>query len=471
MGRVLVGSGSGGHWAVDGRHPWDLGSLGCGLAATSGAAGEIIPQILLTPSILNPNIWGHELEVPLLEPKPSRPASPPAFQEHRGVGPTVARPEGGRGHAGRTNDRTARAPHRRGPQEWGHPEFFRARCLSSPGRPLPDNVIQMPSRGDEPPPPPPPSEPQFDDLPAVCNTGDLLKLRLRPTQWLMRPYIPRGGIFLLYGKFGTNKTPIATEIALAVQDGRPLWGNQVTKGRVLFVQADTPSQIYAEERLKPLVVHRGTLDMDVLYCYPGFDIVKCATGQGSVHEMEMYTTLRGLHEANQYDLVMIDSLQSMHTLPDIETQSASIVYRTLAETLTGAAVGLIHHSRKTGDPNLPERESFAGNNAWMNRATSAIHVTYRNEADNEVRLTHVKCQASAQAEEIFLRVERNITHYLGDIVGEVMRDPKWEAAGTRAVDEELARRLRCSIRTAQRRRLDWIAKSAMEPEGVSPESP
>lgn len=314
---------------------------------------------------------------------------------------------------------------------------------------------------------PPPKEPQYDELPAICNTGDLLKLNLKPTQWLMRPYIPRGGIFLLFGKFGTNKTPIATEIALAVQDGRPLWGSKVAKGRVLFVQADTPSQIYAEERLKPMVLHRGTMDMDVLYCYPGFDIVKCASGQGSsVHEMEMFATLKGLHEDFKYDLVMIDSLQSMHTLPDIETQSASIVYRCLAETLPGAAIGLIHHSRKTGDPNLPERESFAGNNAWMNRATSAVHVTYRNEADNEVRLTHVKSQASAQAEEIFLRVEGNITHYLGDIVGEVMRDPKVTDAGVKAVDEELARRLRCSVRTAQRRRLDWIAKSANEPDAL-----
>lgn len=333
--------------------------------------------------------------------------------------------------------------------------------MSSQERPLPDNVV--PIRRDE----TPPQEPQYDELPAICNTGDLLKLRLKPTQWLIKPYIPRGGIFLLFGKFGTHKTPIATEIALAVQDGRSLWGSKVAKGRVLFVQADTPSQIYAEERLKPMVLHRGTMDMDVLYCYPGFDIVKCAAGQGSEHERDMYCSLKGLHEDFKYDLVMIDSLQSMHTLPDIETQSASIVYRTLAETLPGAAIGLIHHSRKTGDPNLPERESFAGNNAWMNRATSAVHVTYRNEADHEVRLTHVKSQASAQAEEIFLRVEGNITHFLGDVIGEVMRDPKFTDAGVKTVDEELARRLRCSVRTAQRRRLDWIAKSATDdPNGL-----
>ncbi len=304
--------------------------------------------------------------------------------------------------------------------------------------------------------------PAFDELPIVCSTGDLLKLNLAPTQWLMKPYLPKGGIFLLFGKFGTHKTPLATEIACAVQDGRPLWGRKVRQGRVLFVQADTPSAIYAMERLKPIVQYRGTFGMDVFYCYPGFDIPKCVAGVASVEEMAMYERLQALHAANQYDLIMIDSLQSMHSLPDIETQSASIFYGAVGRMLPGALVGFVHHARKISNPDMPEDESFAGNNAWMNRATSAIHVTYRNKSDHELRVSHTKCQAAAMAEPIFIRVEGNICHYLGDVIGEAMADPKLAALGTKALDEELGRRLKCSARTAQRRRLEWIANSASE---------
>src|SRR5712692_5192872 len=71
--------------------------------------------------------------------------------------------------------------------------------------------------------------------------GNELTSESPESAWLVRPFFPREGIVLLYGKKGAGKSPLTWALAESVATGQPWLGFPVeTTGPVLYIEADTP---------------------------------------------------------------------------------------------------------------------------------------------------------------------------------------------------------------------------------------
>jgi AAA domain len=70
---------------------------------------------------------------------------------------------------------------------------------------------------------------------------DVATLRAMPQPvqaYVIDPIVPRPGITLLHGRWGTGKTPVLVTEAVCVATGQPFLGLPVTQGPVLIIEAD-----------------------------------------------------------------------------------------------------------------------------------------------------------------------------------------------------------------------------------------
>lgn len=292
-------------------------------------------------------------------------------------------------------------------------------------------------------------------LPEFVHTADLRDLTLPPLEWLIDPFVIAGeGITFLHGRWGSFKTPIAYAMGAAVATGRPLWGLPVVKGRVLFVQVDTPRRVFFE-RARDLAGLYDVLDdpsavYDLFLGYPGLDLLKAHLGEGSAGDRRMHHTLKELHARHQYDLVVIDSLRPLHSRQDSDSDVPPLVYRAVQQTFPGASIVLIHHDRKSQADETEDqaRESFSGSQAWANHATVSVKIK-RTSDTKEVTLFHHKSQAGPTLEAPLPLV------MVGNLAtSEVDMIAKLEGSGLtgRALDAAIAEALGVTDRTARRKR-------------------
>lgn len=225
--------------------------------------------------------------------------------------------------------------------------------------------------------------------------------------------IPKVGTVMIHGKFGTYKTPLTATLAKALASGSELWDHQAERVKVLYIEADTPKPgIWPRlHKLKP-----GVDGLDFFFCYPGFDIIN---PNADPYNKALLKELANVYADHEYGVVFVDSLRTVHNLPEKENESPSRVYRAAAHLFPGATVVFVHHDRKSSpdwrsnslaseDPDL-ERETFSGAQAWMNLATTAAKVQRESTADTEyVRLIQSKSQVGEIMPPINLRVEDGI---------------------------------------------------------------
>jgi hypothetical protein len=301
-----------------------------------------------------------------------------------------------------------------------------------------------------PPSPAPPSP-----VPEFVHAPDLLTVELPPLRWLIDPFVVAGeGITFLHGRWGSFKTPIAYAMGAAVATGRPLWGLPVERGRVLFLQVDTPRRVFFE-RARDLAGLYGVLDdpsavYDLFLGYPGLDLLKAHLGEGTAGDREMHRKLKELHARHHYDLVVVDSLRPLHTRPDTDSEVPPMVYRAVQQTFPGASVVLIHHDRKSQADETEDqaRESFSGSQAWANHATISLKIK-RTSDTKEVTLFHHKSQAGPTLETpLQLVMVGNLATAEIDVIAGL------EGSGLkgRALDAAIAEALGVTDRTARRRR-------------------
>lgn len=299
-------------------------------------------------------------------------------------------------------------------------------------------------------------------------TADEVRIReLEEVKFFLESYIPESGIVLLYGKFGTYKTPVTFTMAKAVASGESLWGLQVTKASpVLYLEADSPSPVILA-RLKGILGEVEGLELDVAFQYPGVNIVAASRGIGTVIDKAYYHELWTAHKERNYKVVFVDALRGIHTLDDKESDTPHQVYSALTGLFPGAAIVIVHHDRKSGpdDTEDMQTESFSGSQAWINHATVGIKVAHHNRERSEVTLHHVKSQASELREKLVLRVTDGtkveaLHQKTVDSVAIVMTT--YPHLSSAEQDELIARDLGCSTRTAKKRRVEYLRAAGVE---------
>lgn len=195
-------------------------------------------------------------------------------------------------------------------------------------------------------------------------------------------------------------------------------------------------------------------NFDTYFAYPGLDFEACTLGIGaSKKDAELYAEITAAHKRNKYDLVIIDSLRTIHTRPDKDSEVPPLVYRAVQRSFPGASVLLIHHDRKAKQDESAEMglESFSGTQAWANHATVTLKVSKQGRAGKEITLQHSKSQAGPLLEDPLLLVSEDGIHIR--LAESFIEEFQQDGLKGRELDEAVAETLGVSISTARRRRL------------------
>lgn len=70
------------------------------------------------------------------------------------------------------------------------------------------------------------------------SVADLKNKPIKPREWVVRDWIPRGQPTLLYGDGGTGKSLVAMQLQIAVALGQPWFGLQTTQGKSQYISAE-----------------------------------------------------------------------------------------------------------------------------------------------------------------------------------------------------------------------------------------
>jgi hypothetical protein len=282
-------------------------------------------------------------------------------------------------------------------------------------------------------------------------------------------YIPQEGIVLLYGKYGTYKTPLTVNLAKAIATGQEFLGLETKQASpLLYVELDSPKQVILP-RLKQIGL-KG-VPADFAFCFPGFD---CVRPNSSPWNSEVYATLSAAHREKKYRVVFIDALRGVHNLPAEASETPHQVYRALSLLFPGAVILVIHHDRKTkfergigiDAQEEMEAESFSGSQAWINHATVALKIAHHNKRHRQIVLSHVKSQASELQPPLMVQVQdgagfSSVSHITNEGVQTALNQISISATA-REKDRAIAEYFGVSERTARNHRLEYDAAQKTE---------
>lgn len=177
-------------------------------------------------------------------------------------------------------------------------------------------------------------------MPKIVNGADYLALPSSPETYLIDPLLPSGGALLLYGDPKVGKSYAALQLAEAIQNGDHWLGFPTRQGRVVYVQLDTPRNVW-QSRVRDLQV-RGQLispphftDRELLDAWP-FDILR----------PDHLIMLRDELQAIEPDLVIIDTLRESHSADENDSTEMQKAIAALVAATQPAALCLISHARK-----------------------------------------------------------------------------------------------------------------------------
>jgi len=276
-------------------------------------------------------------------------------------------------------------------------------------------------------------------------------------KWYVENYIPEEGIVLVFGKYGTYKTPITLNMAKAIETGQgELWGLAVRQASpILYISADTPPRIVHPRMTNLGLMQCSGLDI-ALNAYPGIDVVNL---QAPTQEAQKARDLQTLHQNKGYKVVFVDSLRAVHNLDDKESNNARQVYGALARVFSGATVVVIHHARKDNPDETDDMrdEGFSGSQALMNHATVGIRVVHSNKKKNQVMLRHVKSQAGPLQAALELTIKDEVACVKDDTISmqdvqEILEEAQRRGLGAKETDLLISERLNVSERTGRRLR-------------------
>ena len=311
---------------------------------------------------------------------------------------------------------------------------------------------------------------QHDKL--IYSGPELHGLRYGEMKWYLENYIPEEGIVLVFGKYGTYKTPLTLNMAKAIETGQDeLWGLSVKRASpLLYVSADTPPRIVHPRMIKLGLLNCTGLDV-ALNAYPGIDVVNL---QAATEEARKARELQALHQIKEYKVVFVDSLRAVHNLDDKESSNTRQVYGALAKLFPGAVVVVIHHARKDNPDETEDMrdESFSGSQALMNHATVGLRVLMENKRQKKIQVRHVKSQAGPLQHTLNLIVQDEVVSAdesrigVGDIT-ELMDEAQRRELGAKETDLLISERLGVSERSGRRWRRKWLETHPEWPAGKS----
>lgn len=168
-----------------------------------------------------------------------------------------------------------------------------------------------------------------------------LALPSSPDTWLIDPLLPSGGALLLYGDPKIGKSFAALQLAEAVQTGKDWLGFKVRKGKVVYIQLDTPRNVW-QDRINQLYLKGAITDLS----FKMADRESLNTWPFNILNPDHLIMLREELQAINADLVIIDTLRESHQADENDSTEMQGAIASLVAATRPAALCLISHSRK-----------------------------------------------------------------------------------------------------------------------------
>ena len=231
---------------------------------------------------------------------------------------------------------------------------------------------------------------------------DLVVHPMGSIPFLIEPYIPEGGIILLYGKTRLGKSPLTWEIARCVGSGEPFFDRPVNPGTVLYLELDASRRL-VQPRLELLTPSANVWFEFLSPCH--------------IVSSPLQLNLRMWQAELEPKLVIVNTLRGIHQGEERDASLPLRIYQTFQAIFKGAAILFVHHDKKSsgipGDTSDPD-EAFSGHMAWLNHCQTGLHL--RRQGGKEaglLRLEHTKSQVSQEAPPITLQLDADGSHLVG----------------------------------------------------------
>jgi RecA-family ATPase len=296
----------------------------------------------------------------------------------------------------------------------------------------------------------------------LYTTSQLKAAPIVDTACLVDPLIPATGVVFLHAKFGSGKTVLSIEEAVAVASGTPLFGMPTQKGRVALIEVDMPEAVF-RKRFQPRIDSLpDDIEIGWLFFPRAFDCLDKKFPQSA--EFKELQNIQNLLKPN---LVIVDTLRKIYRGDEKDGQFPSQVYGFFQQMFPDAAIQFNAHDRK-GSKDLfgPTDEDFSGHQAWANDAQSVIHLSKTYDDEKRVDLAHTKSHYSDLYPQITLLISADGCHMtlLDQVrIDQVQKIVAAAPANLKKsdLDEQIAKALGVSPRTARRIR-DGLAKGIIK---------
>ncbi len=196
---------------------------------------------------------------------------------------------------------------------------------------------------------------------SVFSVPELRTGALPCPPFIIKDWLPAGGMLLLYGEDGVGKSFVATTLASCLAEGRDFLGFEVLRSKVVYIQIDmTPA--LQQDRVKK----QEWLSDENLFFVLG-DMNRWIT-QTAPEE----AWVKRVNELKP-DVIIFDTLRQLHNLNEDASSTPGIVYRK-ARSLFGNAPALVflHHTRKEQPEQWNVKQGYRGSSAWRADVDTAI---------------------------------------------------------------------------------------------------
>lgn len=180
------------------------------------------------------------------------------------------------------------------------------------------------------------------------------------------PFVARGGVTLFHGRKSLGKSPFSWELCRCVANELPFLGFPTVKGKVLFLEKDTPEQL-SMTRLQQMPEPRGGWYVEFLTQTP----INLAVMSPGIMKLRTFEERWG-----PFDLVVWNPLMRWYKGEGRDV--VPTVYDNMVSIFPQAGHLVVSHDRKESrDPNAKtvDSEEHSGWQEWVNLAQNVFRVT------------------------------------------------------------------------------------------------
>lgn len=162
---------------------------------------------------------------------------------------------------------------------------------------------------------------------------------------LVRGFLGRGSLAVIYGKPNDGKTFAAMDLAMAIADGQPWAGAETLRGTAIYVAAEGGGEVH--DRVEAIARHRNVPDAAPFYIAPR--TINLRDSPTDVDEVVAFARQVAERCAVPAGIIVLDTLNRVLAGGDengVQDMGKLIENADTIRHKTGAAVLLVHHAGK-----------------------------------------------------------------------------------------------------------------------------